>query len=79
MIQKDKLSKQIDKLIDLEKRTIPLLNKHVSSSLFFSNLKKDERNKIVEYFQNMAITKTKHIDILNSIRDELMKGKKDVY
>ena len=79
MIKKDKLSNQIGKLIDLEQGIIPLLNKHVSASLFFSNLKKNDREEIVEYFQNTVIAKTKHIEILNGIKDDIMKGKRDVY
>ena len=79
MIKKDKLSNQIEKLIDLEKGLIPLLNKHVSASLFFSNLKKNDREEIVEYFQNVVIAKTKHIEILNRIKGDIMKGKRDVY
>ena len=79
MIKKDKLLKHIDELINLEKSLIPLLNKHMSTSLFFSNLKKDEREEIVEYFQNQVIAKTKHIEILNGVKNEAARRKKDVY
>ena len=79
MVKKDKLLHQIDKLIDLEKRIIPLLNKHISSSLFFSNLKEDDRKIMAENLQNIAIIKTKHLDVLNSIKDETTRGKSDVY
>ncbi len=79
MIKKDKLLKQIDELMNLEKSLIPLLNKHVSTSLFFSNLKKDEREEIVGYFQNQVIAKTKHVEILNGIKSEVARREKDVY
>lgn len=79
MIKKDKLLNRINTLIDLEKKLIPLLNRHISSSLFFSKLKEDDRNAIIEYFQNLVITKTRHIEILNNIRDEVTGRQSDVY
>ena len=79
MIQKDRLVHQIDAIIDSKKRLIPLLNKHISSSLFFSGLKSEERNAIIERFQNIVITQTKHLEILRGIKDEAAKGKSNVY
>ena len=79
MIKKDKLLKQIDDLISLEKSIVPLLNKHVSTSLFFSNLKKNEREEVIAYFQNLVIAKTRHIEILNMIKTGIGGSKKDVY
>jgi len=79
MIKKDKLLNRMDKLINLEKSLIPLLNKHISSSLSFSNLKVDERKEIVEYFQNLVIAKTKHIEILNGVKTEVSRRERDVY
>ncbi len=79
MIKKDKLLSQINELINLEKSLIPLLNKHMSTSLFFSNLKEDEREKIIEHFQNLVIAKTKHIEILNGVKDEIARRERDVY
>ncbi len=79
MIKKDKLLSQINELINLEKSLIPLLNKHMSTSLFFSNLKEDERKEIIDKFQNLVIAKTKHIEILNGIKDEIARRERDVY
>ena len=55
MIKKDKLLNQINMLIDLEKRLIPLLNRHISSSLFFSGLKESDRDAVLERFQNIVM------------------------
>lgn len=79
MIQKDRLVHKIDAIIDSKKRLIPLLNKHISSSLFFSGLKPEERNAVIERFQNIVITQTKHMETLKEIKDEVAKGKSDVY
>ena len=79
MIKKDKLLKQLNKLIELEKSLIPLLNKHISSSLFFSNLEKGKQKEIVEHFQKLVITKKSHIEILDGIKSEVSRREKDVY
>ena len=79
MIRKEKLLKQLELLENFEKRVVPLLNKHISSSLFFSELKGAERNSILEKFQGITVAQEKHIEILGQVRDEILKGKKDVY
>ena len=79
MIKKDNLLRQINELITLEKSLVPLLNKHISASLLFSNLKEDERKELVATFQKLVIAKTRHIEILNGVRDEVTRGTKDVY
>lgn len=79
MIKKDKLLRHVGLLIDSEKRLIPLLNRHISSSLFFSGLDKRDSDAIIERFQNIVLTHTKHIETLNGIREEVSKGKSDVY
>lgn len=79
MIEKGKLSRHINDIIEAKKRLIPLLNRHVSSSLLFSGLKGSDRDAIVEKFQGIVITQAKHIEILNGVKDEIEKGKKDVY
>ena len=79
MIKKDKLLIQLNKLIELEKSIIPLLNKHISSSLFFSNLEKSKQKEIAEHFQKLVIAKKGHIEILSGIKSEVDRREKDVY
>ena len=79
MIKKEKLAGKMDELIALEKRLIPLLNKHISSSLFFSNLKKSDRDKILAHFQDSVTTQTKHIETLANTKEDVLKGKANVY
>jgi len=79
MIKRDRLIRQIDAILNSKKRLIPLLNKHISSSLFFSGLKVKERDAIIERFQNIVIIQTKHMEILMGIKDEAAKGESDVY
>lgn len=79
MVKKDKLLKQVEELVRLEQGFIPLLNKHLSAAMFFSNLKNDERQEIIEYFQKLVIAKAKHIEILNGVKAEIARRQKDVY
>ncbi len=79
MIRTEELLKQLELLVTLVKKAAPLLNKHISSSLFFSELTDDERNEIIERFQDISVAQAKHIEILDQIRNEALKGKKDVY
>jgi len=79
MIKKDKLLKQVEELVGLEQSLVPLLNEHLSAAMFFSNLKKDDRENIVEYFQKLVVARTKHIEILNGIKAEIVRRQRDVY
>jgi hypothetical protein len=79
MIKKEKLLHQVECIINAKKRLIPLLNKHVSSSLAFSELKPAERKAVIDRFQAIVIMQTKHAEILNGIKEETLKGKTDVY
>ena len=79
MIKKEKLVKELESLVNLGKSKDPLINRHISSSLFFSELKPQERKAVLERFQEISIAQAKHLEILTQIKEEILKGKKDVY
>jgi len=79
MIKKEKLLKGLESLVILGKNKNPLLNRHISSSLFFSELKPQERKAILEKFQEISVAQAKHLVILGQIKEEILKSKKDVY
>jgi len=79
MIGKDKLLLQIDKVARQEEELIPLLNRHISSALFFSGLDQRERDKIIDRFQEMVIKQREHISILNEMKKEIREGGTNVY
>jgi hypothetical protein len=79
MIKKEKLLSGIDSIIGIQKQLIPLLNKHVSASVSFSGLSAGDKEGIIKRFQEIAITHTKHMDILKSIKEEAEKGANNVY
>ncbi len=79
MIKKEKLFQKLESLVILEKSKNPLLNRHISSSLFFSELKPQERKIILDKFQEISIAQSRHLKILEQIKEEVSRGKKDVY
>lgn len=79
MIKKDSLLSQLKDLIETEKMLVPLLNRHISSALFFSGMNAIEQEKIKERFQSMVLTQAQHIEALSRISEDVEKGKADVY
>lgn len=79
MIRKDKLDKQLAQFVEIKKNLIPLVNRHISSSLFFSNMPKKDYQKTLQRFQEITITLNKHIEILNDIKSEIKASDNDVF
>ncbi|MCF7873331.1 MAG: hypothetical protein K9L84_04340 [Candidatus Omnitrophica bacterium] len=79
MIRKDKLLVKLDKLQELEGRLIPLLDKHLSASLDFSQLPKEERDKTMEFLKSRVNIQKKHTESIKSIKEELTESEKNVY
>jgi hypothetical protein len=79
MIKKDQLLSQVNKAIECEEKLIPLFSRHIPASVSFSELKPIEQKQVVDYFHKRAITQTKHIEMLKSIRDSIIAGSQDVF
>jgi len=79
MIKKKILLERIQKLIDLEKSLIPILNKHVAASMGQSGIKKEDVDRVVQNFKRFSVIQSQHVEILSAIRDDISKGSSDVY
>ncbi len=79
MIKKDKLLKKINRAISDHDAIVPLLNRHVSTSVFFSALPPEDKEEIIARFQDMARTYSKHMNMLDSIKREVSEGETNVY
>ncbi|MDD3087315.1 MAG: hypothetical protein PHP89_01985 [Candidatus Omnitrophica bacterium] len=79
MIKKALLLSQLKDLIENEKMLVPLLNRHISSALFFSGIDTKEQEKIKERFQAMVLTQTQHVEALLRIKEDVEGGSGDVY
>lgn len=79
MIRKDKVKTEIDKIIDLKKNLIPLLDKHIASSLPFSSLSQKEKELILEKFRTFVVTQSKHLQLLSDIAEEIKRSSENVF
>ncbi len=79
MIQRDKLSNELAKILQIKNNLVPLLDKHVGSSLFFSDMDPAKREKILQRLRQGVKKQIKHVEILNQILGEIKGAKKDVY
>ena len=79
MISKQNLLKQIDAMLDLKKRAVPLLDQHVTAAISFSSLKKEDQDMISEKFRNMVAEQTKHIALLDGIKNSIERGDINAY
>ncbi|MDD3295824.1 MAG: hypothetical protein PHU64_00505 [Candidatus Omnitrophica bacterium] len=79
MILKEKLLNKINMLREIEKRLDPLFGKYISSALFFSKLKSQDREEVKEYFFERVKACKAHMEVLESIAKELSESKDNVY
>lgn len=76
---KEELLKFIDDAIDLEDRSIQIYRKHLDTALFWSGLADWEREQLKVSLDMLAKGSGKHAARLNSLKDTIVKGGKDVY
>ncbi|MBI4432147.1 MAG: hypothetical protein HY592_01510 [Candidatus Omnitrophica bacterium] len=79
MIPKKKLVDRLGELMELERSLVPLLNRHMASSLPFSQVNEAKIKAILNQFQKCAITQEKHAQILKQMRQEIGAEKNDVF
>ena len=79
MIGKDKLTARLNKILMIKNNLVPLLDKHVASSLFFSDMDKAKREKILEGLRRAVKKQVKHVEIMNSILKAIAGVRRDVY
>jgi hypothetical protein len=79
MIRKNNLSNKLNQLLELEGRLIPLLNKHLSASLGFSQLNKDEHDLSLDFLKRRVNLQKKHVQLIESIKKEIENSEQNVY
>ncbi|MCF7871186.1 MAG: hypothetical protein K9L95_04270 [Candidatus Omnitrophica bacterium] len=79
MIRKNNLLNKLDRLLELERRLIPLLDKHLSTSLDFSRLSKGDRDLSLDFLKSRVNLQKKHIQLIESIKKEIEESKQNVY
>lgn len=76
MIRKDKAALEIEKILALKKNLIPLLDKHIASSLPFSDIPGGDKRIILEKLREFVVTQSKHLTLLADM-DLEMKGSRE--
>jgi hypothetical protein len=79
VIGRKNLLEKIDSAIELQKRIVLHLNRHIASAVTHGSLEEVDKKEILEKFQSMAITHTKHSALLAEIKEEIQSGDSNVY
>ena len=79
MIKKETLLKKIAGVLEIEERIIPLLDKHVSSSLSFSSLSAEDKEAIPVYLRGKVETQKRHVEMLKEIIGYIKESDDNVY
>lgn len=79
MIRKNNLLNKLNQLLELERRLVPLLDKHLSTSLGFSQLSKDEHDLSLDFLKNRVNLQKKHIQLIEGIKKEIEDSGQNVY
>jgi hypothetical protein len=79
VISKEKLLKKIHEVIKSKNSLIPLLDRHISASLSFSDLDPAVVHAIREKCQGWMLLQLKHAEILKEMVEDLRERKNDVF
>lgn len=71
MIKKDRLTKGMENRISDGEEGIPLLNRHLTSALFFSKLSEDRSKAVREKITLFATSQERRQDLLQELKKNL--------
>ena len=79
MIGKEKLLKKIHEVVESKSSLVPLLERHIASSLAFSGLDPVAVHALHGKCQEWMLLQLKHVEILKEMAGELRERKIDVF
>ena len=79
MIGKDEVLIQMEKLMERQKALVSFLGSHLSSSVNFSGLKKNDIEDIQLFFKTSVVEQKKHLEILEEVYRSLRESKQHVF
>lgn len=79
MITKEKLVSELKEALKTEESAIPLYTKHVSSTLFLADMKKERISRIKEILDILSSESSKHARIYKVLINKVERDTKDVY
>lgn len=78
-MKKDELLREIDNAKRIEEDAIASFTKHVDASIDWSGLSAKDQNTVHLILRQLAKDSIYHDGILDTIREEVLKGDKDVF
>ncbi len=78
-MKRDELLREIDKAKRIEEDAIASFTKHVDASMDWSGLSPKDQKTVHLILRQLAKDSTYHDSILDKIREEVLKGDKDVF
>lgn len=78
-VSKKELLKMFDDALEIEELSIPIINKHLRTALFWSGLSKEETEELRTYLLVLAGESGKHSKFMNSMKKKVQESKKDVF
>ncbi len=79
MINKEHLLRGIEKLARWNEELLPLLERHVASSVLFSGLPNDRQKALLLRLKDLAAQTRKHQEAIREVRDRIQKESADVF
>jgi len=79
MIRKDKAAFEIEKILAMKKTLIPLLDKHIASSLPFSDIRDADKQVILEKFRAFVVKQSSHMTLLSGMDREMKASAENVF
>ncbi len=76
MIQRDRLTKNIEEQISEGEQDIPLLNRHLTSALFFSKFSADDARTVREKFNFVVASPQRREHLLAELKENLQSRPK---
>ncbi len=78
MIQKDRLTKDIEEQISESQQDIPLLNRHLTSALFLSKLSANEARPVREKLNFVVASPQRRAHLLEELKENLQSYRQTV-
>ncbi len=79
MISKEKLLEKIHEVVESKNSLVPLLERHIASSLAFSGLDPAAVHTLHRKCQEWMLLQLKHVELLREMAEELRERKSDVF
>jgi len=79
MLSKQELINMLEESLKTEESAIPLYTKHISSTIFLSNIPNDKKVRMYGILQTLNIQSSGHAITFKQMINDIQKGDRNVY